>query len=85
MKSSEDNAPKDSARVLITEEKQLNQISTSNDEPPEQSEALKKIIEQESTNFQWGKLALNIGMLAIMIMSKLIRGPGGGEESIFGY
>ena len=46
---------------------------------------MKQIIEKESTNFQWVKLALNVGMLAIMIISKLVRGPGGGEESIFGY
>lgn len=38
----------------------------------------------ESTNFQWIKLALNVGMIVLLVISKLIRGPGGGKESIVG-
>ena len=28
---------------------------------------------------------MNFGMLAIMVLTKLVRGPGGGQESIFGF
>ena len=42
-----------------------------------------KIIQKESTNFQWSKLALNYGMLAIMVILQLLRGPGS-EPSIIG-
>lgn len=51
---------------------------------PEQQEKLAKVISRESTNFQWVKLAMNYGMLAFMILTKLVRGPGGGKESMFG-
>lgn len=54
-------------------------------EKPEESSManpqLAKIIKQESTNFQWSKLALNYGMLAIMVILQLLRGPGS-EPSI---
>jgi len=42
------------------------------------------IIQSESTNFQWGKLSMNFGILILMIISKLVRGPGGGEQSSIG-
>ena len=41
------------------------------------------IIARDSTNFQWVKLAMNFGMLAFMILTKLIRGPGSGQLSLF--
>ena len=44
----------------------------------------KNSIKRESTNFQWPKLGMNFGMLIFMVLTKLVRGPGGGEESIFG-
>ena len=49
----------------------------------EKEKILAKIIKNESTNFQWSKLALNYGMLAIMIILQLLRGPGS-EPSIIG-
>ena len=48
------------------------------------NERLDMVIDRDSTNFQWVKLILNFGMLAFMILTKLIRGPGGGQESLFG-
>lgn len=45
---------------------------------------LEKVIARESTNLQWTKLAMNVGMVILLIISKIIRGPGGGEESSFG-
>ena len=39
------------------------------------SESLERIIAAESTNLQWKKLALNYGMLVIMIVCMLLRGP----------
>lgn len=51
-----------------------------------EKDILKKdlIIKSESTNFQWGKLSMNFGILILMIISKLVRGPGGGEQSAIG-
>lgn len=46
------------------------------DPEPERNEELEQIIKDESTNFQWSKLALNYGMLIIMIILQLFRGPG---------
>ena len=37
---------------------------------------LKKIIDYESTNFQWQKLALNWGMVLILVAISLLRGSG---------
>lgn len=51
---------------------------------PEQKAKLEKVISRESTNFQWVKLSMNYGMLAFMVLTKLMRGPGGGKESMFG-
>ena len=45
---------------------------------------LEKIHRRESTNFQWGKLGMNYGMLAIMIVSQVVRGPGSGVKSVVG-
>ena len=45
---------------------------------------LEKIVRRESTNFQWGKLGMNYGMLTIMIVSQVVRGPGSGEKSVVG-
>jgi uncharacterized membrane protein YfcA len=42
-----------------------------------------KIIERESTNLQWDKLALNFGMLLILFVLTLLRGPGD-EPSLIG-
>ena len=52
----------------------------------EEGDSSKKdlIIKSESTNFQWVKLSMNFGILILMIISKLARGPGGGEQSAFG-
>ena len=49
----------------------------------EQNEELAKIIANESTNLQWKKLALNYGMLLIMIFCMLLRGPAS-HPSIIG-
>lgn len=57
---------------------------TGEDIKSEISPELEKVIERESTNLQWPKLAMNLGMLVFMFLSKVIRGPGGGEESSFG-
>lgn len=50
----------------------------------EQTDKRDLLIVNESTNFQWTKLAMNMGILLIMVLSKLVRGPGGGTESVFG-
>ena len=45
-------------------------------------EKLARIIEYESTNFQWSKLALNWGMIIALIVLGLMRGSG--TDSIIG-
>ena len=42
------------------------------------------LIKCEDTNFQWSRLAMNYGMLLVMVLIKLFRGPGGGKESVVG-
>ena len=44
---------------------------------------LERIIKAESTNFQWLKLCLNFGMLLVMVVCMVLRGPGN-EKSLIG-
>lgn len=50
----------------------------------QQKEQLESIKAKENTNFQWTKLAMNYGILIVMTVIKLIRGPGAGQESLLG-
>jgi hypothetical protein len=43
---------------------------------------LKKLVEYESTNFQWQKLALNWGMVLVLILISILRGSGEGLSMI---
>ena len=47
-----------------------------------QNPGLIKIIEAESTNFQWKKLGLNILNIFTLVVISLLRGPG--DDSIIG-
>ena len=64
------------------EEKQEKSIEKSLDDT-EREKQLTKLIESESTNFQWSKLSINFGMLAIMTIIQLLRGPDS-KPSIIG-
>ena len=44
---------------------------------------LERIIKRESTNFQCLKLCLNFGMLLVMVVCMMLRGPGN-EKSLIG-
>ena len=40
------------------------------------NDKLEQIIAKESTNLQWWKIAVNLGMLVILIVCMVLRGPG---------
>ena len=65
-------------------EEQKTEEQKSGSKDKEISPELQKIIKRESTHYQWSKLSMNFGMLLVMVLTKLIRGPGAGKESIFG-
>jgi len=44
---------------------------------------LEQIIAKESTNLQWWKISVNLGMLLIMLVCMILRGPGS-EPSVIG-
>ena len=67
------------------------EMPTVEDTPPvsasqksKEEEELDKIIAKESTNLQWAKLALNFGMLVLMVVCMILRGPGRGRPSVIG-
>ena len=52
---------------------------------PEHSKRLLEIIEAESTNLQWRKLALNWGMIVVLMVISLMRGSSNRpEDSLIG-
>ena len=74
MNDKEDDLEQDFKGITILESYEDCNDKLSQD--PEMKEEIRKIIEAESTNFQWSKLALHYGMLALMVILGILRGPG---------
>ena len=54
------------------------------DGPPEMNEKLKAIIAYESTNLQWSRLALNWGLIVVLIILSVLKGADKEEDSVLG-
>ena len=52
-------------------------------EKTQTNEKLEQIIAKESTNLQWWKISVNVGMLLILLVCMILRGPGT-EPSVIG-